>query len=356
MKKSTSIMSAITLSMLLSSCGGDRTNEPLTVTSGSIKKAIAEFTDQTLIPDLNNFLQQAETLDEKGGEFCSDSNSTTLAAVQQQWYATSKAWYRVLPYNFGPANDDLLDPRYRYIDYFRERGRDRTGAVRTLFTEFLVANTAFSDEFTLAYEVGLMPLELALFESNATQSTDSTDILNEYAGNSRKCTLLNGLTEKLIEDAAYLKSGWEENYLQSGTPFRDIFINNELSDGSEAIDTLLVSVQEFLDYVPKRDVISAAHPVAGGGWDNVSSSISAISQLLKGTDTTVVSIFSLMEAAGEEVAVNTVEGTLIQARLHIGQQDATSFYTDSATLDGYFKREIPDSLDVSLGINFTDGD
>lgn len=343
-------------SMLVNACGGERKNDPIKVSEGSIRKAITEFTDQTLIPDLNNFLQQAETLDEKGSQFCSDTNSTTLAAVQQQWYATSKAWYRILPYNFGPANDDLLDPRYRYIDYFRERGRDRTGTVRTLLAEFLAANTTFSDEFTLAYEVGLMPLELALFETSATQSTGSTEIINEYAGNSRKCVILNGLTQRLVADARYLQQGWEEDHLGSGTPFRDIFVNNEQEDGSQAIDTLLVSVQEFLDYIPKRDVISAAHPVAGGGWDNVSSSINAISKLLKGTDGTVVSIFSLMEAAGEDVAVNTVEGTLIQARLHIGQQDATSFYTDSATLDGYFKREIPDSLDVSLGINFTDGD
>lgn len=356
MKNSILTSSSLILTLLLSSCGGERSNEALTVSTGSIKKAITEFTDQTLIPDIRDFQQQASLLNDQSAVFCdSDMSTTTLNELQQQWYVTTQAWYRILPYNFGPANDDILDPRYRYIDYFRERGRDRTGNVRTLFSEFLSSDSEFSSDFTLAYEVGLMPLELALFE-NTSQSTEQADILSEYVANSRKCTILTGLTQQLLNDANYLQQGWEEDHLQTGSAFRDLFVNNELTDGSEAIDTLLVATQEFLDYVPKRDVVTAAHTIAGGGWENASSSITAISQMLKGGDNTVVSLFSLMQAAGEEVAVNSVEGALLQARLHIGQQDATSFYADSATLDGYFKREIPDSLDVSLGLNFSDGD
>lgn len=357
MRNTIRISAALVLPLLISSCGGDRSNAPLTVSPGSIQKAITEFTDQSLIPVIQDFNQQAATLNTEAQAFCStNTDSATLTALQTQWQVTTAAWYKVLPFKFGPMDDNLLDPRYRYIDYFRERGRDRSDAVRTKISAFIAGSSEFSAEFSLAYEVGLMPLELALFENNATQSTANNDILSEYTANNRKCTVLTGLTSRLAADANYLLQGWQNSYLSSDTSYRDLFTGNQLSDGSQAIDTLLVSVQEYLDYLPKRDVISAASLIADNGWDNARSSIDMITQMLQGKDNTELSLFGLMNASGYDVAVNNIKGTLIQARLHLNQQDAVSFYADSATLDGYFKRDIPDALKIQLGINFTDGD
>ena len=69
-----------------------------------------------------------------------------------------------------------------------------------------------------------------------------------------------------------------------------------------------------------------------------------------------MSLASLMQASGNQTSVDTVRSNLAMARDSISDLDATSFNSAAALLDGNFKREIPDSLDVNLGINFTDGD
>jgi hypothetical protein len=63
-----------------------------------------------------------------------------------------------------------------------------------------------------------------------------------------------------------------------------------------------------------------------------------------------------MRSSNYDASIETVEDNLQTLRTSIELQDITEFEIAAAQLDGNFKREIPEGLEVELGINFTDGD
>ena len=97
-------------------------------------------------------------------------------------------------------------------------------------------------------------------------------------------------------------------------------------------------------------------PVSGHIWEAIEASIDEVERLLRGGSGSTVAIFDVMNATGNQNAVATVEESIAQVRQAIGDRDPDMLEITMGFLDGNFKREIPDSLDVNLGINFTDGD
>ncbi|MGB1091104.1 MAG: hypothetical protein ACPGYX_03185, partial [Oceanobacter sp.] len=143
---------------------------------------------------------------------------------------------------------------------------------------------------------------------------------------------------------------------ESGTPYRDLFLAGETDDGSEPLTLLLTTGQEFLDYLNNRNTVTYVASLSGQPWQMMTQSMNQLEGLLDGFSEELVSLFELMDSAGGGNEVTTVSENLAMANEAIEDQDATSFNAAAALLDGNFKREIPDSLDVSLGINFSDGD
>ena len=347
------------LSLLLISCGGERQNDAAVLTEGSLTLAVSQLAENTILPAVDGFASAAADLDNSAADFCAAINETQLSALQSQWKTTTAAWYRLLPFNFGPLNDDAVFPPYQYIDSYRLNGNNYLATVRSAMDSWLASGDELDADFfnsrTFQY-VGLLPLEVAVFETAAAQSTSATDIVSEYTAQSRKCDILTGLTGALLEKAEYVQDGWRVAYIDSTTPYLTMFQQDDLPDGSAALSTLLTAVQEYLDYLPKRNVVTTSASLSGDIWNQVDDSIAVIRELLNGTDTSTVTLFGLMTSSGNSTSVATVTANLDQADDDIDDEDATSFNATSALLDGNFKREIPDSLDVSLGINFTDGD
>jgi len=69
-----------------------------------------------------------------------------------------------------------------------------------------------------------------------------------------------------------------------------------------------------------------------------------------------VSFIGLMDVTGFQVAIGSVKSNIAEIRQSIENEDAAMLDIALGKLDGNFKREIPDGLEVELGINFTDGD
>lgn len=345
--------------LTLAACGGERENDAPMVTSGSLKTALQQITTQTVLPAVDNFADQASALNNAATTFCSTVNSDNLASLQTQWKTTSAAWYRLLPFRFGPLDDDAVFPAYQYIDSYRLRGDNYVSTVRSNISQWLASADTLDHDFFdgLTFnKVGLLAIEVAAFETTDTHSTATADIVSEYNNANRKCAVLTGLTSALQEKASYVHDGWHVAYLDSNTPFLTLFENDELPDGSESMTKLITSVQEFLDYLQLRNVVTTVSPVAAEAWPLVGNSLAVIREVVAGTSATTVSLFDLMTSSGNRTAVSTVQSNLDQADTNIAAQDATSFNASAALLDGNFKRDIPDSLDVNLGINFTDGD
>ena len=343
----------------LTGCGGERANDEVSLNEGSLKKALELITTNTILPAVGQFSAQTQALADNADSFCAAPDSNTLNAVQQQWKNTADAWYQLLPFNFGPLDDDLVFPTYQYIDSYRLRGTDYTETVRTNISSWLASSETLDETFFAAQtfqKVGLLALEVALFETSDTHSTAASDIVSEYVASSRKCDALNGLSDYLNSKAQAIETGWSTEFADSGSSYKALFLGDALPDGSAALTTLITAQQEFLDYLQQRNVVTTITPLADHAWSMAGKALDSIEQVIEGSDDTAVSLASLMRASGNQTSVDTVRSNLAMARDSISDLDATSFNSAAALLDGNFKREIPDSLDVNLGINFTDGD
>lgn len=349
---------AILLAGLLTACGGERKNDPLVLTDDTLNTALTRIVDQTVIPNTQAFAEDAEALVVAVSSFCNAPSTGGLQQTQSAWEASSTGWYRILPFLFGPPDDNLLTPGYLFIDSLRQRGNDYTSTVRTEINESVSGseplNGAYFDGLSFT-KVGLLALEVALFE-DASESTADSDIVAGFIAQPRRCDYLEGLAQLQAEYANDFYQGWTSDYQNSGEAYRERFLRGATDDGSAPLTLLLTSAQEHLNYLKQRTVADQAGQISGISWALMQASIEATEAIVEGDQGSVVTLASLMLAAQEESALLSVRDNFERAYEAIDDQSNLDFYTAAGLLDGNFKREIPDGLAVELGINFSDGD
>jgi predicted lipoprotein len=364
---------AVISSALLVGCGSESSTSTKALGSEADVAAL-QVADNTIIPAVNNFQSQAQSLDNSAELFCSAGNTDTvnLTTLQQQWKETTKAWYQVLPFKFGPVVGGLdinfVEPIYAYIDYFRfNKGSDNTTSVRNKIKEWVdgPTPTAVTDAFMLeksASLVGLLPLEVAIFETSDTQSVVAADVLSEFNTKARKCQVVTALSNQLLVRANEIKEGWLVDYAQVGKSFRDMLANNELEDagvndtGDSAISKVTVSVQDYFDYLKNRDVTESTGQISASIWQSVAASLLSVDEVLAGTDETTLSLDAIMKNNSFANTVIYLKDNITTLRTAITNENPTDFKAAAGILDGNFKRDVPDAMGVSLGLNFSDGD
>lgn len=346
--------------LFLSACGGERENDAVKVTEDSLGRALEESVDKKIVPTTEEFSLRVSQFNASADGFCNATDENKLSVLQESWRSLSSQWYKLAIYNFGPVNDDVVFPKIIFIDSLRLRGTDYTETVRTTITNMNSSADTLDETFfdSLTFQkVGLLALELLVFETASSEhSVSSIDIVAEYQNLPRKCEILQGMAKQIEKHATYIRDGWLLIHKNTGKPFRTVFLNNELQDGTEPLAALIVSVQSHLDYLQKRNVATVAAQIADYSWESITASIDEIDVLLNGTNDTTISFFSLMESAGFENAVELVKDNISTVRQTIQDRDAALLEIVLGKLDGNFKREIPSGLKVELGINFTDGD
>ena len=95
-------------SVLLSSCGGERANDPIQTGSESLDLAQSAFINDQMLPDIKRLVQSSITFETSTQTFCNTVNTANLSAMQTNWKAMASDWSRVEQYSFGPFNDDLF--------------------------------------------------------------------------------------------------------------------------------------------------------------------------------------------------------------------------------------------------------
>lgn len=356
---------SLPLSLLLSGffvlqgCGGSsRPNDPVVLSEPSIQETLQKTVDTIILPAVSSFDDATNTFAGNAADFCDLPQSDELSALQNQWKATAEAWYRLMPYNFGPLNDDVVFPAYMYIDSLRLRGTDYTATLRNEIADNTNGDHTLDDAYFASQsfqKLGLPALELVLFET-LDGSTDNSDILDEFLQKPRKCQVLIGLARQLRGRASYVYEGWNNHYKGGTHSYAGLFITANLEDGTPPITELLTSVQEYLDYLKQRSVATVAAKPSGHIWPLLNASLTEIETLMQGDGSTRFTFFNIMESAKHQSEVETVRDNIAFARDAVSLNNATDFGVAAALLDGNFKREIPDSLDVELGISFSDGD
>ncbi len=352
--------------LLLSACGG--TSSSTSTGSTELNIAATEVIDNTIIPAATRFQQQVENLVSESQSFCTTGNTTevNLAALQQQWIDTNLAWYELLPYRFGPMINSEVLPTYIFIDNYRQRGNDAHDTVRGKIDALIATATdaAYNAELSTvgANSQGLLALEIALFEDAANESPVASDITTEFVNSPRKCQLLNDFSNMLLNRANDVQQGWASNYRETGKSYRDLIVNNQLEDvlddeaGESAIKKITISVQEFYDYLGKRDVATNAAQLSDSIWQALDKSLANTEELLAGTTATNLSLNAIMANNRFEQTVLDITDNIQTLRSAFEEENIVDMKAAAAILDGNFKREIPEALNINLGLNFSDGD
>lgn len=337
--------------------------------------AIQQAVNNSIVPAVDNFQAQTQTLNTQAETFCSDGNTieSNLTGLQSQWKAVQNAWYELQPFNFGPLHHDDL---YWYIDSFRGNdGRDSTETVRSDIQQMVTG----SDELTATVfqnkgssTSGLLPLEVALFETvkNTDNETSQTlaDIVTEFANTPRKCEVLTGYTTELLRRSSSIVEGWKTDYRDTGKGYLELLLNEELEntfpafddDGSGApiIEVIITALHDYFDYLANenRPLTSSMGQLSGSIWDAVQHSVDSFENLFEGTNDTSVSLFNKMSKNGFEQNVAAVRANIVTIELAISEQNNTDMKAAAASIDGNLEHEIPNALDASLGLSFNDGD
>ena len=362
------IATALVLIPLLSACVDDNVGSQPdaappstpTLTTSDLDQVLERSVTDAVIPTVENFASEAKALDDAADSFCQSQTESELTALQQQWRDLFEQWYRLAIYNFGPLDDDILSPPYTFIDSLRLRGTNYTETVRNEISNDLASSTTLDDNYFARktfQRVGLLALESVIFETASSEhSQTAAAIIAEYQNQPRKCLILQGLSAQVLDRANRVKDGWLVAFKRNQDPYRDLFLRGELDDDTKPLNQLILSNQNYLEYLQSRNVATTAAQISNHIWQALAASIDAIELLLQGREGATISIFSAMQASGNQNAIDSVRESIAGIRSAIEDRDSDMLEIRLGNLDGNFKREIPDSLDVELGINFSDGD
>ncbi len=334
--------------------------EPPPVPEFDLQATLTIAVDEAVLPAVEEFHASTAGLQSAAESFCSAPDAVTLEQLQDRWRDAFEQWYRLSLYNFGPLNDNFVFPAFTFIDSLRLRGTNYLETVRSEIADDISSSTTLDADYFAGktfQRVGLLALESVIFEtSTGENSAAPADIVAEFQFAPRKCEVLAGLAGQLRFQASYVENGWLVDHLGSGEPYRSLFLSDQLDDGTEPFSQILISGQEFLDYLQARNVVTTAAPISGHAWEAIDASIDEVEVLLRGQRGSSGSVFDYMESVGQLNEIAAVEDSISQVRQAIADRDPEMLEVTLGFLDGNFKREIPDSLAIDLGINFSDGD
>ena len=215
-------------------------------------------------------------------------------------------------------------------------------------------------------KTGLLALEVLLFETSATQLSSPADILSEYQNTPRKCDVLTGQANELNRRVAMIHDAWHKDYRDTGTSYRDLLVNKQLEStftesndidgtGTPAFTRLVISTQQHLDFLTKRNITTQSAQLSNSIWQALEHTQTSLQEFLAGTDQSTISLYRMMDN-GYDANINTLSENMEFFKRAISDKNTTDFKNFSSALDGNFKRELPQALNAELGLNFTDGD
>ena len=343
----TTCLVALLGSSFVVSCAGDSNSGDA---GPSPVEVLIQGISVQILQEVENFSTTTAALSASTTAFCAAPSEAGLQDVQTQWRASAVAWYQLQTFNFGPADADPVFPLYSFVDSLRLAGTDYTNSLRTTLEAWRTGDTELNRDFFAAQrfdDLGLLALELSLY--------DGDDLAATYASDSRRCAILDGLAQDLEERATAFKIGWTESYDDTGTPYVQLLLNAMLPSGREPLVQIVVAVQNYLDYLHRDHIIDIAGQLSNANWVLLEGAVNAIDEVCA-ADLEGGNMLYWMQQLGGADAASKLQTDLTAAHAAIAAQDATALETALSALDGDFKREVPDTLGIDLGLTLTDGD
>ena len=236
MKKLISIK-VILLSLILLNCTNDSdTNEVIEETELNIEEQQTEFdrssmltfwADNIIIPSINSFYVELNSLNEYASSFTSNPNPSTLTQLRDQWLTTYKKWQHIEMFDIGVAEEI----------YFKNRMNIFPANVEKI--ENNISNLEFNlDDPSNSASEGFAALDYLLFGI----AQDDDEIIAKYSDSSQNYdSYMVAITSKMIELTISVKSEWEGSY-------RDSFVESTENTATSSINIML---NNFVFYFEK---------------------------------------------------------------------------------------------------------
>lgn len=333
------------------------------------RQALIVAVDDTVVPAMEAFSEEAEALAAAVGPFCEDPAAASLDALRDGWLTTSLAWNRAALYYLGPLDDDPITPAMYFVESMRQRGIDYTDTVRDAMTAAVQGDETLDASFFEALNfnrVGLLALEVLLFEDSprAPGTTELAAVAAGYAESLRKCAYLDGVAGLLRERARDVERGWTESFGDTSEPFRDLLVRGALEDGALPEQAVLVAMIRHVEYVRARKLealldarlATEARPDSTPFWANVEAGLAQLEAFLGASGPAAPSFFEVMADRGYPGVAAALQEDIERARSAVRAGDRDAAAAAFATLEDRMRQELPRAVGVNIGLNFSDGD
>lgn len=330
-------------------CGSEEASDPPPAPTA---KPVVE---QVILPAVDTFAAHTAQLATATEAACLEGG--TIDEARLLWKQSGLVWRQVGLFDFGPLDDDLILPSDLLVESMRQRGIDYTDTVRATIeaalTSSVVLDSAYFDKLRFT-EIGLLGLEVALFESTAEgHPTGLAAVRADFEDRPRKCEFAAGLARRLEAAAVRIRSGWRDRFGATGTPFADQMAEDELPEGGKTMARVLLGVGDEFDYLQRRKL--------DGVLDGQISETfySGLGAMLEGVEAVLAAGTPSLQAALREASGATadrVADELARARAAIQSEDRGAASAAFEALATRFRTSIPNALNIELSLNFSDGD
>ena len=227
----------ILLSLILLNCTSDSdTNDVIEETGLNIEEQQTEFdrlsmltfwADNIIIPSINSFYVELNSLNEYASSFTSNPNPSTLTQLRDQWLTTYKKWQHIEMFDIGVAEEI----------YFKNRMNIFPANVEKIENNISNLDFDLDDSVNFASQ-GFNAFDYLLFGI----AQDDDDIITKYSDSSQNYdTYMLAITSKMIELTISVKSNWEGSY-------RDSFVESTENTATSSINIML---NDFVFYFEK---------------------------------------------------------------------------------------------------------
>lgn len=230
---------------LLIGCGKDSKG-----TSGSLfdsfdRKGMLQNIGQNIIlKDIEQFNTAAAQLQDAIVALQADANATTLSAAQAAWNNAHDKWSMCVPYNFGPMEDQLLQPKIDKWPVNTAAIEANISSATTIDNDYI--NTKGSSE------KGLKALEYLLFDFDAG-NTAVLEKLTTASSATNRLAYLKALAQNIQEQSNKLYTAWSP----SGGNYLSQFVNADGNDVSSSVGKLVNVFAFYIDVVKNLKVGNA---------------------------------------------------------------------------------------------------
>ena len=227
----------ILLSLILLNCTSDSdTNDVIEETGLNIEEQQTEFdrssmltfwADNIIIPSINSFYVELNSLNEYASSFTSNPNPSTLTQLRDQWLTTYRKWQHIEMFDIGVAEEI----------YFKNRMNIFPANVEKIENNISNFDFNLDDSVNFASQ-GFTAFDYLLFGI----AQDDDEIIAKYSDSSQNYdSYMVAITSKMIELTISVKSEWEGSY-------RDSFVESTENTATSSINIML---NDFVFYFEK---------------------------------------------------------------------------------------------------------